>query len=292
MSLYITGASGFVGSNLISYYSDKVPITKYVKGHSICIKEDVVIHLAGKAHDLKNLSDFNDYYFTNTNFTIEVFDKFIDSNAKVFIFLSSVKAAADSIETELTENLIPMPLTHYGKSKLLAEKYILQKVIPEGKRVYILRPCMIHGPGNKGNLNLLYNFVLKGFPWPLGSFNNKQSFCSIDNLIFLINELINNINVPSGIYNISDDEPLTINDVIEYIGKSLNKRIIILKIPTIFIIFIIKVFKLIKLNMIVERFEKISKNYIVSNHKIKTKINKSRFIYLCFNFMITYNIIF
>lgn len=51
--------------------------------------------------------------------------------------------------------------THYGKSKLLAEQYILSKTIPNGKRVYILRPCMIHGTGNKGNLNLLYKIVSK-----------------------------------------------------------------------------------------------------------------------------------
>ena len=41
---------------------------------------------------------------------------------------------------------------------------------------------MIHGPGNKGNLNLLYSLVSKGLPWPLGSFENKRSYCSIDNL--------------------------------------------------------------------------------------------------------------
>ena len=48
---------------------------------------------------------------------------------------------------------------------------------------------MVHGIGNKGNLNLLYNWV-KIFPWPLASYKNKRSYCSIENLIFIINELI------------------------------------------------------------------------------------------------------
>ena len=52
----------------------------------------------------------------------------------------------------------------------------------DGKKVYILRPCMIHGPGNKGNLNLLYGVVSKGMPWPLGAFENRRSFTSIGNL--------------------------------------------------------------------------------------------------------------
>ncbi|MEI5579362.1 SDR family oxidoreductase, partial [Streptomyces brasiliscabiei] len=86
---------------------------------------------------------------------------------------------ADQVVGELVEDVIPNATTHYGKSKLLAEKYILTKQIPESKRVYVLRPCMIHGPGNKGNLNLLYNLVSKSIPWPLGAFDNKRSFCSI-----------------------------------------------------------------------------------------------------------------
>ena len=112
--------------------------------------------MAGKAHDLKNVNDQSEYYIANTEFTKQVFDQFLESDAKVFITLSSVKAVADKPETELTEDYIPNPITHYGKSKLLAERYILNKEIPHGKRVFILRPCMIHGPGNKGNLNLLY----------------------------------------------------------------------------------------------------------------------------------------
>ena len=75
--------------------------------------------------------------------------------------LSSVKAVADNVVGFLSEDCEPNPKTHYGKSKLLAERYILSKNIPDNKRVYILRPCMIHGPNNKGNLNLLYNLSIK-----------------------------------------------------------------------------------------------------------------------------------
>jgi nucleoside-diphosphate-sugar epimerase len=190
MSIYLTGASGFVGKNLISYLADRVVINKYTRGSEIIIQEDIVIHLAGKAHDLKKVASDADYYLVNTDLTKDVFNAFLASDAKVFIFLSSVKAVADEVKEILTEDLIPNPITHYGKSKLLAEQYILSKPIPIGKRIYILRPCMIHGPGNKGNLNLLYNFVTKGLPWPLGAFENKRSFCSIDNLCFVIVELI------------------------------------------------------------------------------------------------------
>lgn len=173
-SIFLTGSSGFVGTNLINYFISSYEITRFKKEHPIFINEDIVIHLAGKAHDFKKISNPDDYYKNNTELTKKIFDAFILSNAKVFITLSSVKAAADEVHEILTENILPNPKTHYGKSKLLAEQYILSQSIPNWKRVYILRPCLIHGKNNKGNLNLLFNFVSKGIPWPLGAFENQR----------------------------------------------------------------------------------------------------------------------
>jgi nucleoside-diphosphate-sugar epimerase len=212
--IFITGSTGFVGINLIKYLETTYDLEKFLKNSIINIDHEIIIHLAGKAHDLKNVTSAEEYYEVNTQLTKKIYDSFLASNAKVFISMSSVKAVADKIHGELTEQHIPNPITHYGKSKLLAEEYILSKEIPKDKRVYILRPCMIHGPGNKGNLNLLYKLVSKGIPWPLGAFENKRSFCSIDNLMFIIKELIEREDIPSGVYNIADDEALSTNDVI------------------------------------------------------------------------------
>ena len=188
-SVFITGSTGFVGRNIIQFINSKYIFFNYTKNAELQIIQDVVLHLAGKAHDLKHTANSKEYYNVNTELTKNVYDAFLNSNAKVFITLSSVKAVADNLENVLTEGHIPNPITHYGKSKLLAEQYILSQTIPDGKRVYILRPCMIHGPGNKGNLNLLYNIVRKSFPWPLGAFDNKRSFCSIDNLCYGVDRL-------------------------------------------------------------------------------------------------------
>ena len=230
-SIFLTGFSGFVGKNLISKFNGKYEIFRFERDSKININQDIVIHLAGIAHDTSNKLDSKIYYETNTELTIKVFDNFLKSNASDFIFLSSVKAARDSYDGKLDENVIAKPKTDYGKSKLMAEQYILTTKLPKNKRVFILRPCMIYGPGNKGNLNLLYNIVSKGIPWPLGNFHNKRSFCSINNLIFIIDKLINTKDIISGIYNISDDEFLSTNEIIELIYKSQNKRPLILKIP-------------------------------------------------------------
>jgi nucleoside-diphosphate-sugar epimerase len=272
-SVLITGSSGFVGTYLMKYINRKLQIIPFNRTYNF--NADIIIHLAGKAHDLKNVTDPSDYYTVNTELTKKVFDRFIESDSKVFISLSSVKAVADELEVDLTEEYIPNPISHYGKSKLLAEEYILSKQIPEGKRVYILRPCMIHGPGNKGNLNLLYDIVKKGIPWPLGSFENKRSFCSIDNLCFVINELIENNQIPSGIYNIADDESLSTNELIQLISKSLSKETSIWNIPKSLIIGLANIGNVLKLPLNTERLDKLTETYIVSNHKIKKAINKS-----------------
>lgn len=273
-NLFITGSSGFVGKNLIRFLNNEISINKYEKRLPIIITEQIVIHLAGKAHDLKNTSNPNEYYQVNTVLTQKVFDAFLVSDAKVFITLSSVKAVADSVNLELSEETIANPITHYGKSKLLAEKYILSKKIPEGKRVYILRPCMIHGPGNKGNLNLLYSFVSKGLPWPLGSFINSRSYLSIENLCFIIKELIDREDIPSGVYNVADDIPLSTNKVIKIIAESRGKKARILNLSKNLIMVLARVGDFLKLPLNSERLQKLTESYVVSNAKIKEAIGK------------------
>lgn len=274
MNILITGSTGFVGKNVIGKLSSNYNFTKYIKNNKINITEDVILHFAGKAHDLKRTSNHKEYYTVNLNLTKEIFDQFLKSNAKVFITLSSVKAVADNLDIELTETYLPNPITHYGKSKLLAERYILSKELPINKRVYILRPCMIHGPGNKGNLNLLYKIVSKGLPWPLGAFENKRSYCSIDNLCFIIQELIENETIPSGVYNIADDEPLSTNDLISLIASSQSRTQRILKIPKIIIFTFAKIGNLLHLPLNTERLSKLTESYVVSNDKIKQAIGK------------------
>jgi nucleoside-diphosphate-sugar epimerase len=272
MIIYLTGGSGFIGRYLLSNIDANFRL--YSRQSKPTIFSDIVIHLAGKAHDLKRVSSPDEYYKVNTELTKEVFDAFLASKAKVFITISSVKAVADVVNGELSEEGTPTPFTHYGKSKFLAEKYILSKLVPEGKRVYILRPCMIHGPGNKGNLNLLYKLVSKGIPWPLGAFENKRSFCSIDNLMFIIRELIEREDIPSGVYNLADDEALSTNDVISILAESQNKKAKIWNVPKDLIKSLSKLGDVFRLPLTTERLQKLTESYVVSNQKIKSAIGK------------------
>jgi nucleoside-diphosphate-sugar epimerase len=284
--IIITGITGFVGHNLSCYLNNNKKILGVSRNPSLnqvnyneinktlLNSTNCFIHLAGKAHDIKNTSNVEEYFEVNTELTKRLFDQFLKSTCEVFIYMSSVKAAADQVKGVLTEDIIPNPITVYGKSKLAAEKYILSKKIPKNKRVYILRPCMIHGPNNKGNLNLLYSFISKGIPYPFGKYKNKRSFVSVDNLCFIINELIDNNKIASGIYNISDDSSLSTNNLVKLISKVLGKPNRVLKIPKLFISLIAKVGDFLPLPINSERLLKLTENYEVSNLKITNAIQK------------------
>lgn len=288
MKILITGVHGFVGSNLVNALSKE----HIIYGLDIIspIKEginftfgwdnlddgqipeiDAIVHLAGKAHDTKNQAGADVYFKVNRDLTIKIFDYFCaHPNIKKFVFFSTAKAAADKVEGVLTEDVVPAPVGPYGESKIEAEKYILAHM-PEGKEVYIFRPCMIHGPGNKGNLNLLYNVVKKGIPWPLGAFENRRTFTSVENICFAVNGVLTK-DVPSGIYNMGDDEALSTNELIEEICKSLGKKALIWKLPKGLMNCLAKVGGFLHLPLDSERLRKLTENYISSNAKIKAAL--------------------
>lgn len=286
MKILITGINGFVGSNLVKDLKDnhtlygldlkaeaKEGVTETFSWNDLregkLPKVDAIIHLAGKAHDLKNSLGSEIYFQVNTELTKEIYNHFLKSDASKFVFFSSVKAAADFVPGDtLTEDIIPNPVGPYGESKIKAEEYILANPSTEDKQVYILRPCMIHGPGNKGNLNLLYSVVKKGIPWPLGAYENRRTFTSIDNLKFIIDGLLTK-DVDSGVYHVGDDESLSTNELIDAICFALGQKSRIWSIPKSIMNSVAKIGTAIHLPLNNDRLTKLTENYVVSNSKIK-----------------------
>lgn len=318
MKILITGVHGFVGSNLVAYLApgneiygldiiapEKEGVVKTYSWDDLdkdAVPDvDAIIHLAGKAHDVKSDGSGQKevYMKINCGLTIKIFDYFCaHPKCRKFVFFSTAKSAADRVDGILTEDVVPAPVGPYGESKIAAENYILNKfkefnglrslredplapleqlehLKPTSKDVYIMRPCMIHGPGNKGNLNLLYNSVRKGLPWPLGAFENKRTFTSVENICFAVNGVLTK-DVESGIYNMGDDEPLSTNELIEEICSSLGKKARIWKLPKGLMYAMAKVGGLLHLPLTPERLRKLTENYISSNAKIKAALGVER----------------
>ena len=304
----ITGAFGFVGSNLAAYLAcqgyelwalDVGDTAKLLEtsGDSRGVYERVfnweqleeipwcevgaVVHLAGKAHDTKSTSDPQSYFEVNVGLTKRVLEAFRECSAAcaAFILFSSVKAVADSVAGVLTEEVEPQPQTAYGLSKLEAEGLLQPQSgcnkVGSQMRTYVLRPCMIHGPGNKGNLNLLYSAVSKGVPWPLGAFENERSFASIGNVCAVVEGLISG-EVESGTYQVADDEALSTNELIRMIAESQGRRLRLWRMSPGAIAWMARVGDWLHLPLNSERLKKLTESYVVSNAKVKRALGWER----------------
>jgi nucleoside-diphosphate-sugar epimerase len=271
----LTGASGFVGKNLGTYLQlggfPVSPVNLRTSKQLNITPGSAIIHLAGKAHDHCNIAKPDEYFQVNTELTKRVFDEFLASSAAVFIHFSTVAAVAvDEVTGLLTEDALPQPGTVYGQSKLEAEQYLLSRALPLGKKLFIIRPAMIHGPGDKGNLTLLYNFVARGIPYPLAAFRNRRSFLSIDNLCFVVEQLLQKAeDVPDGIYNLVDDEPLSTNEVVNVIAQCLGKKCRQWSLPKPLVSAASRLGDILPLPINSARLRKLTTDFVVSNHKIK-----------------------
>lgn len=264
MKFLITGAYGFVGTNLCKYLAEKgheclaldipaakrdgVPYASFYTwdGLDKLPVVDAVVHLAGKAHDLKKVASEQSYFDINVGLTEKIFAA---AKTTRFIYFSSSKADANG--------------NAYGRSKLAAEQFL-------NGRAIVLRPAMIHGPGNKGNLNLLWGIARRGLPWPLAAFENKRSFTSIGNICAAVEALAER--GTNGIYPIADDEMISTNRLIELIAETCGKRAKLWRVPKGVMRMVAKIGDVLHLPLNTERIVKLTEDSFVNNSHLKSQL--------------------
>ena len=268
MKFLITGAYGFVGTNLCKYLAEKgheclaldipaakrddVPYASFYTWDELdkLPVVDAVVHLAGKAHDLKKVASEQSYFDINVGLTEKIFAA---AKTTRFIYFSSSKADANG--------------NAYGRSKLAAEQFL-------NGRAIVLRPAMIHGPGNKGNLNLLWGIARRGLPWPLAAFENKRSFTSIANICAVVEALCER--GENGIYPIADDEMISTNRLIELIAETCGKRAKLWRVPKGVMRMVAKIGDVLHLPLNTERIVKLTEDSFVNNSHLKSQLGWNR----------------
>lgn len=259
MKILITGSNGFVGTNLRKHLEGRGHqcVTLDVRDSDYDWTEfarmpfescDAVVHLAGKAHDLKKVASEQSYFDINVGLTEKIFNACIGKVPR-FVYFSSSKASAEG--------------NAYGRSKLAAEQFLDDRAI-------VLRPAMIHGPGNKGNLNLLWGVARFGLPWPLAAFENKRSYTSIGNICAAVEALCER--GENGIYPIADDEMLSTNRLIELIAEVCGKKARLWRIPKKLMRFVAKIGDVLHLPLNTERIAKLTEDSFVDNAKLKSAL--------------------
>ncbi len=271
MKILVFGSSGFLGNVISNFFAGEHEVVKADLRRGIDkldLNVDIIINCIGKTSD-SNDSSFSSYYSANVDTVKQVFDYFLKSNATKFIHFSSIAAIEElSSNVVLNEESPSNSKSHYGKSKREAEVFLLSQTVALDKKVIILRPPRIHGPNDQGTIRQLYDFVKK-LPYPFYSFQNSRSFLSIDNLLFLINKIIFSEKIKFGIYNVSDDEPMSTNFIIDTIETVEDRKIYKLKIPTKVFLALGSLTERIGISKINQIIQKMTSSNVISNTKIK-----------------------
>ena len=224
MKILLTGAGGFVGQRFAAYNKDRFQIQPLSLRNNDWKNTsfegfDVVVHLAGKAHEMGKIDD-SIYYQVNTELTKELFQRAAAAGIKQFIYISSTKVFGDQTDGVLTETSPCNPNDAYGKSKLEAEQFLLNQ---QGScSVAIVRPPLVYGPGVKGNMISLLELAARKVPLPFKGIDNRRSMVFVDNLVELINAIIDK--KAAGIFVAGDRRPLSTAELVQLIRGAMNRK--------------------------------------------------------------------
>jgi nucleoside-diphosphate-sugar epimerase len=257
-NILVTGATGFIGGHLLPVLHKKnLQITLAVRNDlpeklnpdykvfnvgeieentdwTEALKEvDTVIHLAARAHQLNDqaINPEAEFLRINCEGTEALVKQAIASGVKHFIFISSIGAMGTLSEQILTEKSPCHPDSPYGRSKLQAEQALIELCQNSPMTWTILRPTLVYGIGNPGNMERLMKLVKTGFPLPLGSIKNRKSFVYVGNLVDAIITCINQPNAKNQTFIVSDGDDLSTTDLIRRLGKALRKSPLLLPVP-------------------------------------------------------------
>lgn len=233
--ILITGQNSYIGNKFeewVSQWPDEYQITKKSVRNDDWKNQnwstyDVVLNVAGIAHNSSDSSLEDLYYQVNRDLTVELAGKAKIDEVKQFIHLSSmiVYGASKTENGMITKDTKPEPANFYGDSKLQGELGILP-IAQEDFKIAIVRPPMIYGKGSKGNYPLLSKLAQKTPVFP--DFKNQRSMLHIDNLNEFLRLLIDNQD--EGIFHPQNAEYVITSELVREVAKVHNHKIIFTKI--------------------------------------------------------------
>lgn len=220
--ILFTNKSGFLANTIIENWSYRHRLFGL---ESVFFKRDIeellpldaIVHIPQYLHDVKKHTGVHEYNIMEVEMLHNIFKYFMQSDISTFIFISGANTF------------------RYNAAYTPEERYLLNFVRRDPrvreKKIYVLRPCMIVGPGNGDDISVLYDLVRKGIPWPFEGNEGMRSYCSVVNLSFVAEQLIVNDDIKNGIYSVCDDEPVSTNELIGMISESAGKRSRIWRLP-------------------------------------------------------------
>ena len=257
MKCLVTGASGFIGNNLISKSkkqrlefvvtsTNKRAIgtpelllhpkrgfeANWIKVLNGC---DYVVHLAARVHVVQDTSanPLAEYQRVNTEGTLSLARQAAAVGVRRFIYLSTIGVNGNSTDSRkpFTPNDLPFPHDCYSISKFEAEVGIRDIAKLTGMEVVIIRSPLVYGTNAPGNFGKLTRVVAKGVPLPLASIDNRRSFVGIDNLINFIVTCLEHPSAANETFFVSDGEDLSTPDLIRRMARAMNRPARLFSVP-------------------------------------------------------------
>ena len=251
----ITGSSGFIGQNLVSYLKSKK--IKFIKIGREKTKSDffiddlskntewikalkgikVVFHLAGRAHILKKYSknSYEKFEKNNHHATKKLIEDASEAGVKRIIFLSTIKVNGEKTLKGIpfNQNSKNNPQDSYALSKLKAEEELIKASKKNNIEITIIRIPLVYGPGVKANFLKLIDLVYKKIPLPFGNINNLRSLIYVENLVDFLYVCAENENAKNQTFILSDPYPISTTKLIKIIANEMKIKLIFLPIPKI-----------------------------------------------------------